>query len=190
MRNFGQAYYYENYRSLRQYGSNDQIDSVKLQEETKQMVLLFAHLKENIENGRDVVDYYKALAGKMELVSGADTVLIYGCSQLDNKNDVYEIARQTQQDKSDYENIVIRMCDNRGANESDMLQENIIIRKKIMSPLRLTAIVNGGNLNITNRQNAIIVIIFFASLNIAVCLKRANMKSCAACGIFLFSAIQ
>ena len=130
MRNFGQAYYYENYRSLRQYGSNDQIDSVKLQEETKQMVLLFAHLKENIENGRDVVDYYKALAGKMELVSGADTVLIYGCSQLDNKNDVYEIARQTQQDKSDYENIVIRMCDNRGANESDMLQENIIICKE------------------------------------------------------------
>lgn len=127
MSNFEDAYYYENYRNLLQCGCNDQIDSLNLQEETKQMVLLFAHLKENVENERDVVDYYKVLAEGMKQVSEADNVLIYGCSQFGKEDDVYEIAGQVQKKESNYKHIVIDMSQNKDDNLSNQLQENIII---------------------------------------------------------------
>lgn len=127
MSNFDQAYYYENYRSLLQCGRNDWIEPPNLQEETKRMVLLFAHLKENVENERDVTDYYKILAEEMKRVSGADNVLIYGCSQFGKEDDVYEIAGPDQKDKLIYKRIVIDMSQNKDNNLSNQLQENIII---------------------------------------------------------------
>ena len=130
MSNFGQAYYYENYRSLLQYGCNDWKEPPNLQEETKRMVLLFAHLKENVGNKRNVADYYKVLAEEMKQVSGADNVLIYGCSQYGKEDDVYEIAGTDQKDKSNYEGIVIDMSQNRDNNLSNQLQENIIIHNE------------------------------------------------------------
>lgn len=127
MNNFEDAYYYENYRSLFQCGCNDWVNPPNLQEETKQMVLLFAHLKENVENDRNVIDYYKILAEEMKQVSGANNVLIYGCRQFGKEDDVYEIAGQVQKKESDYKYIVIDMSQNRDDNLSSQLQENIII---------------------------------------------------------------
>lgn len=126
MCNFDKAYYYENYRNLLQ-NENDKIDNYsRLKDETKKMVILFAHLKENVENERNVVDYYKKLADKMGNVSGAETVLIYGCSQFDKKTDVYEIARRTKTgDKFDYRDIIINMSEDRGVEISDTLQKNL-----------------------------------------------------------------
>lgn len=126
MCNFDKAYYYENYRNLLQ-NENDKADNYsKLKDETKKMVILYAHLKENVENERNVVDYYKKLADKMGNVSGAETVLIYGCSQFDKKTDVYEIAGQTKTgDKVDYRDIIINMSDDRGIEISDTLQKNL-----------------------------------------------------------------
>lgn len=127
MKDFDNAYYYENYRNLTKHGRNRQGNLTNLREETKQMVLLFAHLKENVEDERDINTYYRLLADKMKKVSGANAVLIYGCSQSKNKNDVYEIANQSMPaEEAKYKNIVSKMNE----KTTDMLQENIMICKE------------------------------------------------------------
>lgn len=127
MKDFDDAYYYENYRNLTKHGRYRQESLSNLRDETKQMVLLFAHLKENIEDERDVAVYYKSLADKMKKVSGADAVLIYGCSQSENKTDVYEIANQSMMtEEFVYRNTVIKMNE----KTTDKLQENMVICNK------------------------------------------------------------
>lgn len=127
MINFDDAYYYENYRNLTKHGRNKQINLANLREETKQMVLLFAHLKENVKDERDVNTYYTLLADRIKDVSGADEVLIYGCSQSKNKNDVYEIANQSMStEEAKYKSTVDKMNE----KATDILQENIIISKE------------------------------------------------------------
>lgn len=131
MNNFDTAYYYENYRNLVTYGSDPDMKRSELFDETKQMVLLFAHLKENDENERNVVEYYEALAEKMQYVSGAKGVAIYGCSHFESNNDVYIIVDNPEEEsRVDYEDAVASMNEYRSSETKDKLKRNIMICKE------------------------------------------------------------
>lgn len=105
IKDFKEAYYYETYRQLFLLVS-DENQNVDLRAELIQMVMMFALLSEDNENEKNVVSYYGDLAEQMQRISDAHSVGIYGCSPLEGKNAVYEIAQSGNVKQEVYKQII------------------------------------------------------------------------------------